>query len=369
MNTFSHAKRAVLRNLFTIILAIFLSLLLAACGSPGTQSALELTASATSVEAGATPLSPSPVDVTDSANSAVTALPTDLPQNTVTPVPTDTRAPITAKPAVFSGRQAYEYVVDQMSFGPRWPGSPGHQEAGDYVLDRLLAFGWEVEEQTFPYQYLTGRNIIGRANQGKGPVVILGAHYDTRRVADQSPGSLASEPVPGAVDGASGVAVLLELARTLNLDEIDHEIWLAFFDLEDQGNGGMAGFDWIVGSTYMAEHLEVKPEAMVLVDMIGDADQQLYYEGNSDPILNAQIWDTARSLGYGDVFIPELRYTLGADDHLPFLRQGIPAIDIIDFDYPYWHTIQDTADKVSPESLERVGRTLAVWLENGDEAT
>jgi glutaminyl-peptide cyclotransferase len=125
----------------------------------------------------------------------------------------------------------------------------------------------------------------------------------------------------------------------------------------------MPGWEWIVGSTYMAENLDVEVEAMVLVDMIGDADQQLYYEGYSDAALRAVLWEVAAGLGYGDVFIPEVRHFM-LDDHRPFLDRGIPAVDIIDFDYPYWHTVEDTADKAAPESLERVGRTLEVWLEN-----
>jgi glutaminyl-peptide cyclotransferase len=248
-----------------------------------------------------------------------------------------------------------------MEYGDRWPGSPGHESVGNYIIEELGRQGWEVEEQEFEYNGLLGRNIIGRSNIGAGPVIIIGAHYDTRKTADQTPGS--TEPVPGAVDGASGVAVLLELARTLKRDEINHELWLAFFDVEDQGNGGMPGFDYIVGSTYMAGTLEVMPQAMVLVDMVGDADQQLYYEGNSDPMLRYVLWQIAADLGYGNTFIPEQRYTM-LDDHLPFANLGIPSVDIIDFDYPYWHTVEDTADKASPASLERVGRTLEEWLEN-----
>lgn len=247
-----------------------------------------------------------------------------------------------------------------MAFGPRWPGSPGHTAVGDYIEEKLTELGWQVEEQRFDYQDVAARNLIGRANQGAGPIIILGAHYDSRRIADQTPGS--TEPVPGAVDGASGVAVLLELADTLDLGTIEREIWLAFFDVEDQGSGGMPGFTWIVGSTYMAEHLTVTPEAVVVVDMVGDADQQLYLEGNSDPQLQGQLWEIAAGLGYGDYFISQPRHTM-IDDHLPFARRGITAVDIIDFDYAYWHTVEDTADKASPDSLLRVGRTLEVWLE------
>lgn len=281
-----------------------------------------------------------------------------VPSPTVTPAPTATLAALR-----FDGQEAFAHLEAQMEFGPRWPGSPGHAAAGDYIVEELEAMGWSADEQLFDYMGVQGRNIIGRANEGKGQVIIVGAHYDTRRIADETPGAAAEElPVPGAVDGASGVAVLLELARTLDLEEVPNEIWLTFFDMEDNGSGGIEGWDWIVGSTYMAQNLDITPQAMVLVDLIGDADQQLYYEGNSDPELRRELWDIASELGYGDVFIPRRRYTV-LDDHVPFKQLGIPAVDIIDFDYPYWHTTEDTIDKASPDSLLRAGRTLEVWLE------
>jgi glutaminyl-peptide cyclotransferase len=282
------------------------------------------------------------------------------PEATTEAAPLPTATATQAASVHFDGQNAFSYLEAQMAFGPRWPGSEGHVKAGDYIVAELEKLGWQVEEQRFPYQGLEGRNIIGRTNSGRGGVIILGAHYDTRKVANRSPDATA--PAPGAVDGASGVAVLLELARTLNLGDVEHEIWLAFFDLEDNGSGGMPGFDWIVGSTYMAQNLAVTPEAMVLVDMVGDADQQLYYEVNSDTELQAQLWAIAADLGYGQRFIPQLNHAL-IDDHLPFAQAGIPAVDIIDFDYPYWHTVDDTADKASPDSLESVGRTLQMWLE------
>lgn len=117
-----------------------------------------------------------------------------------------------------------------------------------------------------------------------------------------------------------------------------------------------------VGAREMAQNLVVRPQAVVVVDMVGDADQDIYYERYSTPELSAELWAIAADLGYSDSIIPEPKHTI-IDDHLPFVEQGIPAVDIIDFDYPYWHTLEDTADKVSPTSLERVGRTLEVWLE------
>ncbi len=162
---------------------------------------------------------------------------------------------------------------------------------------------------------------------------------------------------------ASGVAVLLELARHIDTEQLGREVWLVFFDAED--NGDIDGWEWMVGSRYMAQHLSirspVKPEAMILVDMIGDADLQIYYEVTSTSELRKSIWGTAAELGYGQ-FIPQEGYIV-EDDHTPFLKHGIPAVVLIDGVYPYWHTTADTTDKVSPTSLHAVGRTLERWLE------
>lgn len=283
-------------------------------------------------------------------------------------VPTPDSQPPTPSPcslaagAVFDSQCALAHVAAQLDFGPRYPGAPGHAQVQGYIQAQLAALGWNIETQPFTYQGVPVMNIIGRAPGPAGrPVILLGAHYDTRARSDQSPG-LEATPTPGAVDGASGVAILLELARVLDGAALEHEVWLLFFDAEDNGSGGLPGWDWIVGSTHLADNLTVTPTAMVLVDMVGDADQQLYYEGHSHPDLQAELWSLAAGLGFDAYFIPTLRYTM-IDDHLPFARRGIPAVDIIDFDYPYWHTVDDTLDKVGPASLLRVGRVLEVWLE------
>jgi len=268
----------------------------------------------------------------------------------------------TPVPKEFDGDQAYTHVVAQMDLGPRITGTDANVFAGDYIAQQLQQVGWQVEFQAFTYKDTPVRNVIAKTNIGKGPVIILGAHYDCRRRADQDP-EHPNDPVPGADDGASGVAVLLELARTLDQQQVPNEIWLAFFDAED--NGDLDGWEWIVGSAYMAEHLEITPQAMILLDMIGDQDQQIYYENNSDPELSAKVWETAAKLGYDAHFIPQPRWSM-EDDHIPFVRRGIPSLDIIDFDYPHWHKTTDTIDKISIESLERVGRTVEVFLEAGD---
>ncbi len=245
-----------------------------------------------------------------------------------------------------------------MSFGPRPPGSSAHQKTVDYIVAQVRAAGWEAEIHQTERLGHPLQNIIARRNNG-GRQIILAAHYDTRLISDHDPDpTLRSLPVPGANDGASGVAVLLELARSLPPD-LPLDLWLVFFDAEDQGN--IPGWDWILGSRAFVEERLDQPQAVVIVDMVGDADLNLYYERNSNAQLMAEIWQLAAELGYADAFIPEYKYTI-LDDHIPFIEKGITAIDIIDFDYRYWHTQQDTIDKVSAQSLKIVGETLHHWL-------
>lgn len=259
----------------------------------------------------------------------------------------------------FDGEVAHQHIAAQVAFGPRPTGSVANRQTGEYIMAHVAQFGWQVETQDFTYREVPARNIIARA--GRGPVAIIGAHYDTRLRADNDPAELLrSEPVLGANDGASGVAVLLELARVLNKSRLQHEVWLVFFDAED--NGRLDGWDFIVGSTYMASALRVRPEMVVIVDMIGDADQQIYQERTSTKALVDQIWAVASDLGYGESFAPSEKYSI-IDDHTPFLRLGFPAAVLIDFDYPYWHTTEDTLDKTASQSLERVGRVLQAFLE------
>jgi Zn-dependent M28 family amino/carboxypeptidase len=221
----------------------------------------------------------------------------------------------------------------------------------------LESASWVVEVQQAERMGHPIYNIIAKRTT-ESPQIILGAHYDTRMYADNDPTpGMQAVPVPGANDGASGVAVLLELARTLPEDVVP--TWLVFFDAEDNGN--IEGWDWILGSRAFAEEIEVRPRAVVIVDMIGDADLNIYLEKNSDVAIRAEIWSTAAGLGYADKFINEEKFSM-LDDHTPFLEAGIPAVDIIDFDYPYWHTTQDTPDKVSAESLKAVGDTLLKWI-------
>ncbi|MBK7451824.1 MAG: M28 family peptidase [Anaerolineales bacterium] len=269
---------------------------------------------------------------------------------------TTATAGVTAQPESFDGARAYIDVQTQVDMGPRTPGSEGHAQVREWMREELESAGWTVEFHESERLGHPIYNLIAKRSSEQ-PQIIFAAHYDTRFAADNDPDeSKRTQPVPGANDGASGVAVLLELARTLPESTIP--VWLVFFDTED--NGRIEGWDWILGSRAFVEEISIQPQAVVIVDMIGDADLNLYYEKNSDKTIRAEIWETAARLGYGNVFIQTEKHSM-LDDHTPFLEKGIPAVDIIDFDYPYWHTTADTPDKVSPESLQAVGDTLWHW--------
>jgi Zn-dependent M28 family amino/carboxypeptidase len=260
--------------------------------------------------------------------------------------------------AHFNGRRAYQDVIAQVALGSRTPGSIAHAQAIVYIQQELEKAGWKVQIQTTEWLGFSVQNIIASRSQSS-PRILVGAHYDCRLLADQDPGPGRNQPVPGANDGASGVSILLELARTLPHDSVP--VWLVFFDAED--NGGLDNRQWIMGSQAFVNSLTEKPQAAVIVDMVGDANLNIYKERNSDPTLTGEIWAQAASFGFGKYFIPTPKYDM-IDDHTPFLNSGIPAVDIIDFDYPYWHTAADTVDKVSPNSLQAVGETLWAWIES-----
>ena len=320
-----------------------------------------------------TPMATPTTQTSPLATPSPTATPTTQTSPLANPSPTATTETSPLPDAslgdlAFDGDSAHNYVLDQCAFGPRPTGSEAGWATGDYLAAQLEALGWQVVVHAFTYGGVKGRNIIGQ--QGTGAVAMLGAHYDTRPYADHNPEGERDRWILGANDGASGVAVLLELARVLEVEKTGREIWLAFFDAEDRGR--LDGWPFAVGARMLARDLAQsalpeltrRPEFVIVVDMVGDADQQLYYEGYSHPKLSERLWALAHSLGYGSAFVPAVKHYL-IDDHRPFLEIGIPAVDIIDFDYPYWHTTEDTADKVSPASLERVGRVLEQFLESG----
>ena len=255
-------------------------------------------------------------------------------------------------------------VEEQMVLGPRTPGSDAHYKFISQTMDTLQTSGWSVRCEAEKYQGKTIRNIIADRGAEEADLwIVIGAHYDSRITADQEKTAEARlKAVPAANDGASGIAVLLGLAKTLP-ESLDKRITLAFFDAEDQGHV-MGWPDWCLGSRLLAEQygsLEQKPDAVIVIDMIGDADLNVYREKNSDTALNDMLFGLAEKLGFSKQFINAEKYAM-YDDHIPFIEQGIPAADLIDFDYPWWHTLNDTADKLSEESLQTVYKLLYTYL-------
>lgn len=266
----------------------------------------------------------------------------------------------------FDARQAYNYLLKQCEFGPRPPGSTAHQKTRQFLVDELSKFADKVRLQPFPFtnyqtkQQLILHNIIASFGKQKKRI-LLAAHWDTRPWADMDPDPQNhNKPIIGANDGASGVAVLLEIARLLKSHPCPNGIDIVLFDGEDSGRADHPE-EFSQGAKYFAKNktFSYNPKFGILLDMIGDSDLQIYIEQYSQhyaPQIVKQVWEIAEGLGVPE-FIPELGHAV-IDDHLPLLEVGIPCIDIIDFDYPYWHTLEDTPDKCSPESLEKVGQVV-----------
>jgi Zn-dependent M28 family amino/carboxypeptidase len=267
------------------------------------------------------------------------------------------------------GARAHRRVAFQCDAGPRIPGTPGHRAVQDWIAAEMAKLGGTVRLQSFMDSTLgtpeSLTNLIGRWEPKSGadrPPLVLCAHYDTRPWADQDPDSAKRRtPIPGANDGASGVAVLLEVAELMAKRKPPRPVELVFFDGEDQG----AEHDpntYSRGARGYAARVEPKPRAAFLFDMVGDRDLAIHPEANSverAASVASMVVSAAKAV-HAPHFFPEPRYHM-TDDHIPLLEAGIPAVDIIDFDYAAWHTTQDLPDQVSAESLAEVSR-VAAWL-------
>lgn len=264
----------------------------------------------------------------------------------------------------FDGDQALAYVQQQLAFGPRVPNTEGHRRTGDWLLQELTTRADTVEVQAWTHYTGRGdtlalRNFLARFRPEATERVLFLAHWDTRPAADRS-ANLADQrrPVPGANDGASGVAVLLGVADALHARPPAVGVDLLFVDGEDWGDFADTT-ESLIGARYFAAHLPpgYQPLFGVLFDMVGDRDLQIYWEGYSEAYAREvveRVWATAERIGHGRVFLPGVRHTL-IDDHVPLQHAGLRVIDVIDFDYPYWHTTEDTIDKVAAASLAAVG--------------
>jgi glutaminyl-peptide cyclotransferase len=266
----------------------------------------------------------------------------------------------------FDGATALTYVKTQLDFGPRIPNTDGARKCGDWIIARMRADADTVVVQAFSYTTADGktlalRNILARFRPQATDRVLYVTHWDSRPVADDDPDATKrEEPMPGANDGASGVALFVELADVLKRTPPNVGVDLLFVDGEDYGQFEPKDRDVLIGSTYFAAHLpsaNYQPLYGVLFDMIGQRDLAIYEEGNSvqrAPEVVQRVWQTADDLGYSDVFIPRTRYTI-TDDHVPLLDAGLRVIDVIDYDYPVHHTTHDTLDQLSARSFQIVG--------------
>jgi glutaminyl-peptide cyclotransferase len=269
----------------------------------------------------------------------------------------------------FDGDSSFSFLEEQCRIGPRYPGSEGHRLLQRLIVERLQDCGVNVSLQPFEAVLTTGDtlhliNIIGNINTGSERRIMLGAHYDTRPIAEKDTDPANRErPIPGANDGASGVAVLLELARIFGRSEPAVGVDLVFFDGEDYGRDGVEE-DYILGSTHFARNIKsYRPSAVIVVDMVGERGVEIKMEGYSmrySPVLIHDLFAVAERMNI-EAFKKEEAVPL-IDDHLPFIQIRIPAVVLIDFDYPYWHTLEDTPDKCSAASLEAVGKVLVEYI-------
>ena len=278
--------------------------------------------------------------------------------------PTAPPPPVATTAPAFNATRAFADLEKQVAFGPRVPNTDGHHATRDFLLAELKktcdrAFLQDFS-RTLGGKTLKMSNIIGVINEGAPKQVMLCAHWDTRPTADQEiEAAKKRQPIPGANDGASGVAVLLEMARMFQAKRPDVGVQIVLFDGEDYGPGLERMF---LGARYYAKKPAVpKPTYAILIDMVGDKDLQIYRERNSEnvaPEINDKVWKAADELKLTGVFPYGVRFTI-EDDHIPLQQAGFKIIDLIDFDYAPWHTLDDTPDKCAPASLKAVGDVLA----------
>lgn len=270
---------------------------------------------------------------------------------------------------IFDGVRAYADVVKQCDFGPRNPGSEGHARCLAFLESQFRGPGVTIIKQPFSYALPGGKpmamtNLVVRFGPDKSRRILLAAHWDTRPWADRDKdASLRDRPILGANDGASGVAVLLEMARIFRGYPPDLGVDIVLFDGEDLGTPGNHDGFFRGSREFAARFRGALPVHAILLDMVGDEDLLFYKEGYSAskaPGTLAWLWEAGMTLAPAQ-FIDEIGYFV-KDDHLSLHEIGIPAVDLIDFDYPHWHTHQDTPEHVSAASLQVVGDVLVHLL-------
>lgn len=336
-------RRALLATLFATI-----AILPAACGHDSAPS------SASAVAAPAAPAS------APSGSTSTLAQQPEIAAGAALPA---------AQTGGFDGGAAYDYTAKLVAFGPRPPASDAIRHTQDYIIGQLKGFGCAVDTDDFhadtPIGSLVMKNIIAKIPGTEPGIILLLTHYDTLRL----------DNFVGAEDGGSSSGLLLEMARLLCAGpKRKYAVWIAFVDGEEaqvvvNGQAQWAGTDNTYGSRELAARLALSGDlkhvrAVVLADMIGQKNLEIPRESNSTKWLTNLVWSTAARLGYKDIFVPSEGAV--ADDHQSFLNRQVPAVDIIDLNgySDYWHTPQDTMDKLSPRSFSIVGHVI---LESVDE--
>jgi Peptidase family M28 len=288
--------------------------------------------------------------VTTGATSEAASAPISAPQQTTPPAD---------KTGGFDGQRAFQHVSDLVAIGSRTAGTDGNHRAQDYIIGQLKSFGCSVDPEAFhtptPLGDMEMKNIVAKIPGTSLDIVLFLTHYDTKRLPN----------FVGADDGGSSTGLMLELARLLCAGKNALTVWIAFLDGEEAFNLEWHDPDNTYGSRELAARMAIsgdlrRVKAVLLADMIGSRDLRIKRDTNSASWLTDMVWSTASRLGYGDIFVPST--TAVDDDHIPFVRRNVPSVDIIDLEIPYWHTAQDTLDKLSPRSLAVVGHVLIAVL-------
>jgi glutaminyl-peptide cyclotransferase len=278
------------------------------------------------------------------------------------PVPADQQAPPPNKTGEFDGKRAYDQVAKQVSYGPRPAGSPALAKLYEYLESELKSYGCTVDTDSFSADTPAGRlpmkNLLVKIPGEKPGIILLGTHYDTKRL----------DNFVGADDGASSTGVILEIARLLCAQKQPgkYAVWIAFFDGEEAVNREWVDPDNRYGSRQMAARFATsgdlpKVKAFILVDLVGGRNPHFRRDGESTKWLKDLVWSVAARLGYESIFeTPSTNF--GGDDHYSFTARHVPSVDIMDLDthndVPYWHTSEDTLDKISPKTLAIVGHVV-----------
>ena len=296
--------------------------------------------------------------------NAAAAQPPFMSAVAATPPQAGDEAPAPEKTGGFDGKRAFAHVAKQVSFGPRPAGSPAIGQVQEYLQAELKSYGCTVEVDSFgadtPIGRLPMKNILVKIPGEKPGAILLGTHYDTKRM----------ENFVGADDSGSSTGVMLELARLFCTQRGKYAVWIAFFDGEEAVNAAWQDPDNRYGSRQMAARFATagdisKIKAFLLADIVGGRNVHFKRESDSTKWLKDLVWKTAHQLGYQSIFL-DTEFPV-SDDHLSFLSRNVPSVDVIDLDNGpngdvyYWHTPQDTLDKISPKSLAIVGH---VFLES-----